>query len=125
MADLRFDRRVGDARLAGVDFPWVEIEDRRMPLRVHPRDCPARETIGQHPHKAAAARRQSAPGEARGRDRPFDEVAARHRAPRMARTLRPAIMVVDDRRDAAGISIRSEEHTSELQSLMRISYAVF
>src|SRR3546814_7442102 len=41
----------------------------------------------------------------RGRDRPFDEVAARHRAPRMARALRPAIMVVDDRRDAAGISI--------------------
>src|SRR3546814_3116847 len=26
---------------------------------------------------------------------------------------------------ATGISIRSEEHTSELQSLMRISYAVF
>src|SRR3546814_5856799 len=25
----------------------------------------------------------------------------------------------------AGISLRSEEHTSELQSLMRISYAVF
>src|SRR3546814_2833239 len=28
-----------------------------------------------------------------------------------------------DRRD--GVSMRSEEHTSELQSLMRISYAVF
>src|SRR3546814_1736202 len=26
---------------------------------------------------------------------------------------------------AAGIALRSEEHTSELQSLMRISYAVF
>src|SRR3546814_10631227 len=26
---------------------------------------------------------------------------------------------------AAGIAVRSEEHTSELQSLMRISYAVF
>src|SRR3546814_90799 len=26
---------------------------------------------------------------------------------------------------AAGIGVRSEEHTSELQSLMRISYAVF
>src|SRR3546814_1256472 len=26
---------------------------------------------------------------------------------------------------AAGITVRSEEHTSELQSLMRISYAVF
>src|SRR3546814_4207852 len=28
-------------------------------------------------------------------------------------------------RDDLGCSIRSEEHTSELQSLMRISYAVF
>src|SRR3546814_5955508 len=27
--------------------------------------------------------------------------------------------------DAAGQGLRSEEHTSELQSLMRISYAVF
>src|SRR3546814_3432610 len=27
--------------------------------------------------------------------------------------------------DAAGATLRSEEHTSELQSLMRISYAVF
>src|SRR3546814_1358424 len=27
--------------------------------------------------------------------------------------------------DSDGIAVRSEEHTSELQSLMRISYAVF
>src|SRR3546814_3501390 len=32
---------------------------------------------------------------------------------------------VDDRFDQEGIVCRSEEHTSELQSLMRISYAVF
>src|SRR3546814_5796264 len=32
---------------------------------------------------------------------------------------------VDDRLDIPGIDRRSEEHTSELQSLMRISYAVF
>src|SRR3546814_4668977 len=31
----------------------------------------------------------------------------------------------DDPRDANGDAERSEEHTSELQSLMRISYAVF
>src|SRR3546814_6534930 len=30
-----------------------------------------------------------------------------------------------DHRDVAGAQPRSEEHTSELQSLMRISYAVF
>src|SRR3546814_3148163 len=33
--------------------------------------------------------------------------------------------LVAPRRKAATSSIRSEEHTSELQSLMRISYAVF
>src|SRR3546814_9763576 len=31
----------------------------------------------------------------------------------------------DDPVDAPGAHVRSEEHTSELQSLMRISYAVF
>src|SRR3546814_4794685 len=35
----------------------------------------------------------------------------------------PAIAEVD--RGDEGIEVRSEEHTSELQSLMRISYAVF
>src|SRR3546814_5673800 len=29
------------------------------------------------------------------------------------------------RMEASGVPVRSEEHTSELQSLMRISYAVF
>src|SRR3546814_9370035 len=32
---------------------------------------------------------------------------------------------LDGRADIGSVSIRSEEHTSELQSLMRISYAVF
>src|SRR3546814_5761467 len=31
----------------------------------------------------------------------------------------------DERRDILIVTLRSEEHTSELQSLMRISYAVF
>src|SRR3546814_10196174 len=35
------------------------------------------------------------------------------------------IVLFDARRDGEDIGIRSEEHTSELQSLMRISYAVF
>src|SRR3546814_13888516 len=35
------------------------------------------------------------------------------------------ILRVDARRRAGWIGARSEEHTSELQSLMRISYAVF
>src|SRR3546814_2303723 len=36
-----------------------------------------------------------------------------------------ALGVVEDRRVTLGNARRSEEHTSELQSLMRISYAVF
>src|SRR3546814_6742585 len=38
--------------------------------------------------------------------------------------LRARDVVLPDRPDA-GLACRSEEHTSELQSLMRISYAVF
>src|SRR3546814_7306490 len=36
-----------------------------------------------------------------------------------------AILVQDPRRVIGAPAVRSEEHTSELQSLMRISYAVF
>src|SRR3546814_9821761 len=36
-----------------------------------------------------------------------------------------AFQIADDLLDAEGSEARSEEHTSELQSLMRISYAVF
>src|SRR3546814_10539416 len=43
---------------------------------------------------------------------------ARHEA-------RPGRRVVVDRSHHLGVDGRSEEHTSELQSLMRISYAVF
>src|SRR3546814_3974678 len=37
----------------------------------------------------------------------------------------PAAGILRQRADACGEPERSEEHTSELQSLMRISYAVF
>src|SRR3546814_5203615 len=40
-------------------------------------------------------------------------------SPRPNRSAEPRV------RSAAGMTTRSEEHTSELQSLMRISYAVF
>src|SRR3546814_4556277 len=36
-----------------------------------------------------------------------------------------AVGGLDTRRGGGGDEVRSEEHTSELQSLMRISYAVF
>src|SRR3546814_2856339 len=38
---------------------------------------------------------------------------------------RPSPWVLKEKVDAAKARARSEEHTSELQSLMRISYAVF
>src|SRR3546814_8812601 len=46
----------------------------------------------------------------RGGEVPVDDI------PERLEVLRPRVAVVD---------VRSEEHTSELQSLMRISYAVF
>src|SRR3546814_7128503 len=41
------------------------------------------------------------------------------------KALREAVDQLKDRLGDAVIVLRSEEHTSELQSLMRISYAVF
>src|SRR3546814_7415163 len=40
-------------------------------------------------------------------------------------TGRKVLAAGSNRRNSGGFSVRSEEHTSELQSLMRISYAVF
>src|SRR3546814_2635179 len=63
------------------------------------------------------ARRQDHP--ARGAQR-FAPAAATDRDPDRAALLDQDLL---DQR--AGADVRSEEHTSELQSLMRISYAVF
>src|SRR3546814_4868399 len=51
--------------------------------------------------------------------------AARLRAELADRVEVGGAQVVGDGHFAAGVDRRSEEHTSELQSLMRISYAVF
>src|SRR3546814_5518108 len=71
------------------------------------------------PRRAASAARR-----ARLRARPRRASLAHHAAHEGARPEQPA---EPHRRDAleAGAARRSEEHTSELQSLMRISYAVF
>src|SRR3546814_9918339 len=58
------------------------------------------------------------------------EAIARNSAMLLAWRRAPREHVLRDRRPAglsrlAGVAGRSEEHTSELQSLMRISYAVF
>src|SRR3546814_5419075 len=57
----------------------------------------------------------------------FDEREAEHRhGEHFAARGRVAAHRLDERgEDAADADTRSEEHTSELQSLMRISYAVF
>src|SRR3546814_9642721 len=52
-------------------------------------------------------------------------VAARGPTPRRPASLEPQRQSHDTRAEPRGARDRSEEHTSELQSLMRISYAVF
>src|SRR3546814_10869428 len=64
---------------------------------------------GAQPDRDRDSRRHAA-----RRVHPLFRAAGRHRH-------RPA----DGVRDADALGFRSEEHTSELQSLMRISYAVF
>src|SRR3546814_4995709 len=50
---------------------------------------------------------------------------SRHRAEPITSRLRPGTCARNGFRDPPRDAARSEEHTSELQSLMRISYAVF
>src|SRR3546814_9158025 len=72
---------------------------------------------------------RSAPGDAAAAVRLLDDVAgldARPDAGSEPGRAAPAVRLADRhaRRRAGGADLRSEEHTSELQSLMRISYAV-
>src|SRR3546814_6334337 len=54
---------------------------------------------------------------------PLHAPGERHEAERIDGGVRKIVEAIGDQ--GAGIAYRSEEHTSELQSLMRISYAVF
>src|SRR3546814_1247016 len=95
----------------------TEREDRSGPVgegagyRVLPAAGLLCEGVGREPHDAV------------GRRRPGPLVAA-HRIARARQTLwgRPPTPAQGGK---LGTARRSEEHTSELQSLMRISYAVF
>src|SRR3546814_7603731 len=57
--------------------------------------------------------------------RPSPGPGTAHRAPRSGRRRGRAARRERRRRQGSSRPARSEEHTSELQSLMRISYAVF
>src|SRR3546814_10008975 len=54
---------------------------------------------------------------------PYDLIKDFQPVSRIARI--PNVLVVGANNKAGSLQARSEEHTSELQSLMRISYAVF
>src|SRR3546814_2616437 len=79
-------------------------------------------------------RQQSQPKPLAAAERPVDLPARSHGAGDVAAEMRlecgaPGCELeakpIVDHREASGGKRRSEEHTSELQSLMRISYAVF
>src|SRR3546814_8147879 len=70
------------------------------------------------------------PGDGAGSSRPHTTICgimiwARSRCFSTCRQLRARCRLSHSPQSAARSSCRSEEHTSELQSLMRISYAVF
>src|SRR3546814_4366355 len=99
--------RTGTQRRRAVRQRKRALAQRRAALAARPR-VPAdrRRVLARRPRAVAERRRTGAAGF--GRDQP-EERAATHRSRLLARRQ----------------PVRSEEHTSELQSLMRISYAVF
>src|SRR3546814_3427807 len=54
-----------------------------------------------------------------------DELRRRGGEPGVSSTAQATVVGLDEAAGVTGGDLRSEEHTSELQSLMRISYAVF
>src|SRR3546814_4173312 len=79
---------------------------------------------GVHEHPAVALELlhdEALAAEQAGEDLALEVDAHRH----AARTGQEAVLLADQPAAVLGQLHRSEEHTSELQSLMRISYAVF
>src|SRR3546814_4640776 len=83
-------------------FPYTTLFRSEVRVRRHP------QALGRLPHRA------------RGHDPVAAAQVVRPQLPRL-----PAHARVARAAPAAETAVRSEEHTSELQSLMRISYAVF
>src|SRR3546814_9039557 len=75
--------------------------------------------VGRDPHRAGGKRRRAGGAPLHRPRRDFRQRRDLHRSPLPRRRHR------DGRLDRGELDARSEEHTSELQSLMRNSYAVF
>src|SRR3569623_1628290 len=105
MPQPRPERRVCAPWLAWIDLPRVEIEDRWTPLlSIAPRYC----LVGDCRREQAeepAARRYLAPRDVGQRNRQLEQLGPRDRAPGMPGRVRPAVMVVPQRRDARRIGI--------------------
>src|SRR3546814_4924217 len=106
------------------DLAEIEIGDRQRHPILHPLEVAAqrlrhddRLLVNLLEHEmAVVALRHEVAGHAGDRDRALDGIVVAIENPRtLARHDHPI----------AFLEIRSEEHTSELQSLMRLSYAVF
>src|SRR3546814_7141546 len=138
---LLMRRRQLRSTLTDTLFPYTTLfrSDRHPGQRArHPRGHPALPVRSVRDDEAERLGPGAGPGrEARRRSRrhrrcrerasahgvpgPAPEGSRRWRRSRMSAT----ILVADDDRGIRTVLSRSEEHTSELQSLMRISYAVF
>src|SRR3546814_20856180 len=118
MMDISFfflrRRRPPEITITDTLFPYTTLfRSARQGQRDHRPGEPAREPDRRGRQERGDRRGEPAEVAGRGRDRRGREPCARGPAP-------PGVDAGGDRRRE-----RSEEHTSELQSLMRISYAVF
>src|SRR3546814_8190452 len=82
-------------------------------------------TLFRSPRHADETRRPGTAGHPRDALRQVQGAADRRPARQLPQLVRPRRLSPGGDRASAGPDARSEEHTSELQSLMRISYAVF
>src|SRR3546814_2170530 len=102
-------------RIAGADGPWTAIEASGSRFLTSPASGAAGGTIGGTPGDAVSiCLRPEA-----------IRLAETEPAPAGWATLSARVARVEFLGPVTRIDLRSEEHTSELQSLMRISYAVF
>src|SRR3546814_6051445 len=123
---MRISDWSSDVCSSDLHVPWMKAHQARIDTAALP------DTLARLEQEAAAAGQLVAAGFRRiGLDhfaRPSDPLAIRAAAGTLHRNFQGYTTEVGDVLLGFGpsaISTRSEEHTSELQSLMRISYAVF